>query len=238
MGIDPSRLPRHVGIIMDGNGRWARQRGMDRIEGHRQGAEAARETVRACREIGIQVLTLFAFSEQNWERPELEVRALWELLVGYLESERSEMLKNGIRLTAIGDLGRLPREVVMGLRALCEESATQRDMTLCLALSYGGREDLVTATRRIAQEVSAGRLDPDGIGADVIERHLQTFGLGDLDLLIRTSGERRISNFMLWPAAYAELHFCDALWPDFRRPHLEAALEDYQARERRFGRTD
>jgi undecaprenyl diphosphate synthase len=238
MGLDPARLPRHVGIIMDGNGRWAKQRGLPRIEGHRQGAESVREIVRASREIGIRVLTLFAFSEQNWERPEPEVRALWELLVSYLESERREILDHGIRLLAIGDLGRLPDFVGARLGALREESAAGREMALCLALSYGGREDVVQAARAVARDVRDGRLEPDAVGPQVLERHLQTAVLGDLDLLIRTSGEQRLSNFLLWPAAYAELHFCETLWPDFRRPHLLAALEDYQARERRFGRTD
>jgi len=238
MGLDPSRLPRHVGIIMDGNGRWAKQRGLSRIEGHRVGAESVRDVVRAGREIGIRVLTLFAFSEQNWERPEMEVRALWELLVNYLESERREILDNGIRLTAIGDLVRLPGPVLERLQRLSEESLAGNGMTLCLALSYGGREDVVLATRRIAREVREGRLQPDDIGPEVVERCLQTAGLGDLDLLIRTSGEQRISNFLLWPAAYAELHFSETLWPDFRRANLIAALEDYQARERRFGRAD
>jgi undecaprenyl diphosphate synthase len=238
MALDASRLPRHVGIIMDGNGRWAQKRGLARIEGHRAGAESVREIVRACREIGIPVLTLFAFSEQNWKRPEPEVRALWELLVGYLESERAEILDHGIRLTAIGDLGRLPEFVGARLGVLCEESSRGSDMTLCLALSYGGREDLVQAVRRIACDARDDRIDAGALDATTVERYLMTGPLGDLDLLIRTSGEQRLSNFLLWPAAYAELYFTETLWPDFRRPHLIAALEDYQARERRFGRTE
>ena len=222
---------------MDGNGRWAQARGLPRIEGHRQGAAAVRATVRAARQIGVRVLTLFAFSEQNWRRPPGEIGALMELLLRYVIDERAEILDNDIRLVAIGELGRLPPRVRGALDELCAASAKNRTMTLCLALSYGGREDLVQAARQIAERATRGEIRPDDVSAALLESMLLSRELGDLDLLIRTSGERRISNFLLWPAAYAELYFSEALWPDFGRADLEAAIDDYRGRQRRFGRT-
>lgn len=220
---------------MDGNGRWAQLRGLPRIEGHRRGADAVRDTVRAARQLGIRVLTLFAFSEQNWSRPNEEVLALMDLLLRYVREERQEILDNGICLTTIGDLDRLPDYVRTELDELCRASSHNQTMTLCLALSYGGREDLVLAARRIATAVVDGTLRPGDIDTTTVETSLDTKSLGDVDLLVRTSGEQRISNFMLWPAAYAELYFTNTLWPDFGRSDLEAALAEYGRRQRRFG---
>jgi undecaprenyl diphosphate synthase len=231
------RLPGHIGIIMDGNGRWARRGEMPRIEGHREGAKSVKEVVRACREMGISALTLFAFSEQNWDRPPDEVEALMELLYRYVLEEHDEIMDNGIRLTAIGALDRLPQFVREPLSSLMDESRQNSRMILCLALSYGGREDIVRAAQALAQEVQEGRIDVDEINEVTFESRLATAGLPPLDLMIRTSGELRISNFLLWQVAYAELHFTPVMWPEFRRPHLEQAITAYQQRERRFGRT-
>ncbi len=230
-------LPRHVGIIMDGNGRWAQLRRQPRIEGHRVGAQSVRDITRAARQLGIEALTLYAFSSQNWSRPVDEVAALMELLRDYLVDERPEIMDNQIRLFAIGDLERLPALVRDPLDALCRDSAHHRGMTLTLALSYGGRESLARAARSLAVQVAAGTLDPRAIDVEALGRALPTGELPPLDLLIRTSGEQRISNFMLWELAYAELVFVDVLWPDFRRAELDRCLEAYAARERRFGLT-
>ncbi len=226
-------LPRHVGIIMDGNGRWAEQRGLPRVAGHREGSESVRAVTRQARKVGLQALTLYAFSAQNWARPEEEVVALMQLLAEYLDSERGEIMDNAIRLNAIGDLERLPAFVRERLDALMAESGRNSGMTLTLALSYGGREEIVQAARRAA--ALAPR--PQAIDAAAIEAELWTAGLPELDLLVRTSGERRISNFLLWQAAYAELHFSQRLWPDFREVELLTAIADFQTRERRFGLT-
>jgi len=222
-------LPRHVAVIMDGNGRWAEARGLPRVAGHREGAEAVRAVVRTARRIGLEALTLYAFSMQNWARPADEVGALMHLLVEFLESERGEMRENAVRLNAIGDLARLPPEVRAELEAVVAETRGNGGMVLTLALSYGGREELVQAARAAA---AAGPVDEASL-----EAHLWTRGLPELDLLVRTSGERRISNFLLWQAAYAELHFSDVLWPDFRDEAFLGAIADYQSRERRFGLT-
>ena len=234
---EPRRLPRHVGIIMDGNGRWAQLRGMERIEGHREGANSVRDIVRAARQVGIEALTLYAFSSQNWSRPAEEVGALMELLRDFLVEEREEIMDNQIRLLGLGDVERLPPMVKEPLDALRAESAGNTKMTLTLALSYGGRESIARAVRRLAVDVAAGRLAPADIDADRVESYLPTSKLPALDLLVRTSGEQRISNFMLWELAYAELVFVDVLWPEFRREHLFACLDAYAARERRFGLT-
>jgi undecaprenyl diphosphate synthase len=224
-------LPRHVAIIMDGNGRWAESRGLPRVAGHREGSEAVRAVTRAARRVGLEALTLYAFSSENWGRPDEEVGALMQLLAEFLESERGEMMDNGIRLNAIGDLERLPSFVREKLAAVRAETARNRDMVLTLALSYGGRQEIVEAARRAA--AARGPL----LEAVDLERALYTADLPDLDLLVRTSGERRISNFLLWQAAYAELHFSEVLWPDFRDAELFSAIADFQARERRFGLT-
>jgi undecaprenyl diphosphate synthase len=237
MLFDPSQLPRHVAIIMDGNGRWAQRRGLPRVEGHRRGAVAVRDVVRAAREIGLPAITLYAFSAQNWERPPEEVATLMQLLRDYVIDERDEIMENDIRLVAIGDVDRLPDFVKAPLDSLMAESAGNRAMTLCLALSYGGRESLVAAAQKLAAEVARGVLEPQDITEDHISGALQTHGLPRLDLLVRTSGEERLSNFLLWESAYAELYFTETYWPDFGKEELYRALESYRGRERRFGRT-
>jgi len=224
-------LPRHVAIIMDGNGRWAESRGLPRVVGHREGSEAVRAVTRTARRIGLGALTLYAFSSENWSRPDTEVTALMELLAEFLESERAEMMQNGIRLNAIGDLERLPPRVAQKLVEVRAETRDNGGMVLTLALSYGGRQEIVHAARR------AAALRGPALDADDLEAGLWTAGLPELDLLIRTSGERRISNFLLWQCAYAELHFSEVLWPDFRDRELLLAIEDFQRRERRFGLT-
>jgi undecaprenyl diphosphate synthase len=234
---DPSQLPRHVAIIMDGNGRWAQRRGLARVEGHRRGAVAVREVVRAAREIGLPAITLYAFSAQNWQRPPEEVATLMQLLRDYVIDEREEIMENDIRLIAIGDIDRLPEFVKAPLDALMAESAGNRSMTLCLALSYGGRESLVAAAQKLAGEVARGALEAGDITEQHISDALQTNGLPRLDLLVRTSGEERLSNFLLWESAYAELYFTDTYWPDFGKEELYRALDSYRGRERRFGRT-
>ena len=229
--VQSRKLPRHVGVIMDGNGRWAEARALPRVAGHREGAEAVRAITRAARRIGIEALTLYAFSSENWGRPEPEVGALMHLLAEFLEAERGEMMANAIRLNAIGDLERLPAGVREKLASVRAETAANRGMTLTLALSYGGRQELVQAARRAAAAKGAALEEAD------LEAGLWTAGLPGLDLLVRTSGERRISNFLLWQCAYAELVFTDVLWPDFRDGELLACLAEYQGRERRFGMT-
>ena len=237
MPIELSKLPRHVAIIMDGNGRWAQEHGLPRVEGHRQGAKAVREVVRGAREIGLRALTLYAFSAQNWQRPPDEVATLMQLLRDYVIEERDEIMDNDIRLIAIGDVDRLPGFVKDPLDALMRESAENQSMTLCLALSYGGRESIVAATRALCEEVASGKVSLDQINEERFASALQTGGLPQLDLLVRTSGEERLSNFLLWEAAYAELYFTDTFWPAFGKPELYEALESYRGRERRFGRT-
>jgi undecaprenyl diphosphate synthase len=230
-------LPRHIGIIMDGNGRWAQLRGQPRLDGHRAGAESVRDITRACREVGIEALTLYAFSSQNWARPVAEVHGLMELLRDYLREERSEILDNGIRLEALGDVERLPPLVREPLEELRAVSRSNSKMVLTLALSYGGRESIARAARAAARDVLDGTVRVEDLDANRLGSYLPTAGLPPLDLLIRTSGEQRVSNFMLWELAYAELVFVDVLWPEFRREHLYRCLEMYAERERRFGLT-
>jgi undecaprenyl diphosphate synthase len=234
---DRTGLPRHVAIIMDGNGRWATRRGLSRIQGHRRGKDSVKEIVEVAREIGIEVLTLYAFSTENWERPEREVGALMRLLRRYVRSELGRMMKHGIRLRAIGNLRRLPRDVLADLRSAEHTTRNNTSMTVQLAVSYGAREEIVAAARRLARRVRDGEIAPEDIDEDSFSESLMTAGLPDPDLLIRTSGEMRLSNFLLWQVAYSELYVTDALWPDFRRPQFLAALEDYRRRERRFGLT-
>jgi undecaprenyl diphosphate synthase len=237
MLLDPTQLPRHVAIIMDGNGRWAQGRGLPRVEGHRRGAVAVRTVVRAAREVGLRAITLYAFSAQNWDRPPDEVATLMQLLRDYVIDERDEIMENGIRLVAIGDIERLPDFVKAPLDALMRDSAENRAMTLCLALSYGGRESIVAAARALGAEVARGSLKPEEITEERLGMALQTGGLPQLDLLVRTSGEERLSNFLLWESAYAELYFTETYWPDFGKEELYRALESFRRRERRFGRT-
>ncbi len=233
--IEARNLPSHVGIIMDGNGRWAQQRGLARLHGHREGSKTVRRIVRIARRLGLRALTLYAFSEQNWARPEDEVDALMDLLRDFLLTERGEILGNGIRLNAVGNLGRLPAIVRAVLDPLRRESTNNDEMTLTLALSYGGREEIATAARELAKRVQAGKLHPDEVTADALHALMPSLQVGDPDLVIRTGGERRISNFLLYGLAYAELHFADVLWPDFSEEDLFAAIASYQQRERRFG---
>jgi undecaprenyl diphosphate synthase len=237
MPIDLAALPRHVAIIMDGNGRWAQDRGLPRIEGHRRGANAVSEVVRAARQIGVKALTLYAFSLQNWLRPPDEVTMLMRLLREYIIGERAEIMDNDIRLVTIGDLGRLPGLVRESLDDLVRDSAGNQAMTLCLALSYGGRESIVATTRALCESVKQGTLSPSDITEESFQSAMQTADLPQLDLLIRTSGEVRLSNFLLWESAYTELYFTDTRWPEFGRDEFMRALESYRGRERRFGRT-
>jgi undecaprenyl diphosphate synthase len=233
--VDVSRLPQHVAIIMDGNGRWAQARGKPRTAGHERGADTVRTVMRAARRLGIPALTLYAFSEQNWDRPRGEVDALVDLLCEHLVSERSELVDNEIRLSAIGRLHKLPARAKERLDSLMNETARYDGMTLTLALSYGGREELADAARELAQQVARGMIEPDAIDERMIEHHLPSMQTGPVDLLIRTGGEQRISNFLLWGSAYAELHFTAELWPDFGADSLYSAIRCYQTRERRFG---
>ena len=235
MPIDLNKLPRHVAIIMDGNGRWAQEHGLPRVEGHRQGAKAVREVVRAAREINLRALTLYAFSAQNWQRPPDEVATLMQLLRDYVIEERDEIMDNDIRLIAIGDVDRLPAFVKEPLDALMRDSADNQSMTLCLALSYGGRESIIAAARALGEATASGALKPGDINEERFTAALQTGGLPQLDLLVRTSGEERLSNFLLWESAYAELVFQDVLWPDYGAEHLKAALDVFAGRERRYG---
>ncbi len=230
-------MPRHLGIIMDGNGRWAEARGRARLEGHREGSASVREVTRACRRVGLKALTLYAFSSQNWSRPPDEVAGLMELLREYLLKEREELLDNQIRLNAIGELDRLPKYVREPLEALRAESASQTGMVLTLALSYGGREELVAAAKRLVEQAARGSIVPATVTAEAFEDELWSRDLPPLDLVVRTSGEQRLSNFMLWQAAYAELMFTEVAWPDFRDQQLFECLLRYQTRERRFGLT-
>ena len=227
-------VPRHVALIMDGNGRWAEARGQPRVAGHREGSESVRAVTREARRVGVEALTLYAFSAQNWERPEDEVEALMDLLREYLLKERAELWDNQIRLQAAGDVERLPERVLGPLRELSAHTATQpTKMTLTLALSYGSREEIVQAARRIVEEgLAASQIDEDAVAA-----RLWTAGLPALDLLVRTGGERRISNFLLWQAAYAELGFVETSWPEFRERELLLCVREFQRRERRFGKT-
>ncbi len=228
-------LPAHIAIIMDGNGRWAKGKGLPRVEGHRHGVESVRATVRACGELGIQYLTLYAFSVENWNRPKDEVDTLMKYLARFLKGEIGELNRNNVRLEAIGQIYRLPEFVQEQLQRTKAALAKNNGLTLVLALSYGGRTELVEAARSIAQKVKSGRLEPEEINEQIISQHLYTHNWPDPDLLIRTSGEMRVSNFLLWQISYAELVVTQTLWPDFRKPQLYEALEEYTRRHRRFG---
>ncbi|MCE5212320.1 MAG: isoprenyl transferase [Deltaproteobacteria bacterium] len=235
--IDLNKLPRHIAIIMDGNGRWAQQHTIGRIRGHKKGAESVRTVVRACREIGIKYLTLFAFSQENWERPENEVKALMLLLEEYLTKEIEELQEQGIRLVTIGETGLLNSSVREKLQRAKETTAKNDKMILNLALSYGGRDEIIHAVKKIIDDKEKGKVDINKITKDDFSNYLYTSGMPDPDLLIRTSGEYRISNFLLWQTAYTELYFTNVLWPDFTKDDLLKAIASYQQRERRFGLT-
>ncbi|PHR23483.1 MAG: isoprenyl transferase [Desulfotalea sp.] len=235
--VDLTRLPVHVAIIMDGNGRWAQNKKKPRLFGHKAGAESVKKIVEVCREVGIGYLTLYAFSSENWRRPETEVSGLMSILKHYLQSELSQMQKNGIRLVSIGDRERLPKGVRDSLAAVSEATKSNRKLTLNLALSYGGRDEIVRAVRKISKKCTDGILNADAICADDISSSLDTHGLPDPDLLIRTGGEARLSNFLLWQLSYAEIYFTKTMWPDFRKEVFLQAIVDFQQRQRRFGQT-
>ena len=232
-----TRLPHHVAVIMDGNGRWAKQKGKVRIFGHKNGVESVRQTIEAAAEIGINVLTLYAFSTENWNRPKAEVDALMNLLVSSLKNEVPSLQKNDIRLNAIGDLDKLPKKAYKGLQDVIKLTENNQRMVLNLALSYGSRNEILEAVKQISKKVVNNELKIENIDEKTINNHLYTFSLPDVDFMIRTSGEQRISNFLLWQSAYAEFYFTDTLWPDFRKEDFYKAIESYQKRERRYGKT-
>lgn len=236
--LDTAKLPSHIAIIMDGNGRWAKKRFLNRIKGHEKGAETVRTIVRACREIGISILTLYAFSTENWQRPKAEVAALMTLLKRFLESEQKELLDNNIRFKTIGQTERLPEDVQRAVHKTITSTKNNNGMVLNLALSYGGRSEIVNMVREIAKKTKDGKIDPDAITSELVSEHLYTAGMPDPDLLIRTSGEMRISNFLLWQIAYSEIFVTNTLWPDFGKDEFIQILKDYQCRERRFGKVE
>ena len=235
--LRPELTPRHVAIIMDGNGRWAERRGISRVQGHREGLESCREVVRSANDLGIDYLTLYAFSIENWNRPKDEVRELMNLLETYLDKEIEEVMRNGIRVLAIGRGDRLPPSVRTRVDAAVERTRNNREMTMIFALSYSGRAEIVDAARKLARDVEDGKVDPDRIDEKVFTSYLYAPEVPDPDLLIRTGAELRISNFLLWQIAYTEIYTTSLMWPDFRKQHLVEAVLDYQKRERRFGKT-
>ena len=228
-------IPQHIAIIMDGNGRWAKQRGMPRIAGHSEGVESVRDTVEACGQLGVKYLTLYAFSTENWKRPEEEVSLLMRLLLNALRDETDRLHSNNVRIRSIGELAALPQEVQNELLEAIQKTKDNTGLTLILALSYSGRWDLAQAIKRIAADARSNNLTESEISEQLVDKYLSTSGTPDPDLLIRTSGEMRISNFLLWQLAYTEIHITQKYWPGFRRGDLYAAIEDYQGRERRFG---
>lgn len=234
--IDKTSLPKHIAIIMDGNGRWARSKGNARVFGHRSAIKAVRDTTEGAAELGIEYLTLYAFSTENWNRPKLEVNALMRLLVNTIRKETTTLMDNDVRLNAIGNLDQLPGKCKQQLQEAMEITQHNSRMVLTLALSYGARADMIDATQKIARAVAAGKIDPETIDESTFSSYLSTANLPDPELMIRTSGEFRISNFLLWEIAYTELYITDKLWPDFRREDLHTAITDFQKRERRFGK--
>lgn len=235
--INKDKLPQHMAIIMDGNGRWAKKQGLLRAAGHKKGTKAVRESVEICAEIGIKNLTLFAFSTENWNRPKLEVKTLMKLLVSSLKKEIKTLMDNNIRLKAIGCLNNLPNSAKTELEEVMQKTANNSAMTLTLALSYGSREEMLHSVKEIAQDVKEGRISIEDINEKMFSEHLYTSYMPDVDFVVRTSGEKRLSNFLLWQIAFAELYFTEILWPDFRKEDLLEAVLNYQNRERRFGKT-
>jgi undecaprenyl diphosphate synthase len=235
--IKNGKLPKHLAIIMDGNGRWAKQKGRLRVFGHEHGVKAVRDVAVNCSKLGIKYLTLYAFSTENWKRPKLEVDTLMKLLVSSLKKELHTLNENNIKLNAIGNIQSLPPRALAELKEVMARTSQNKTMTLTLALSYGSREEIKNAIQSISAKVKNNIISPENIDETIINNHLYTRNLPDVDLLIRTSGEHRISNFLLWQIAYAELYFIDVFWPDFKEHHLLEALENYQHRERRFGKT-
>ncbi|GAB3541673.1 isoprenyl transferase [Spirosoma fluminis] len=234
--IDPSNLPQHIAVIMDGNGRWAKQQGAARVFGHRNAIKAVREVTEGCAELGVKYLTLYAFSTENWNRPKIEVDALMTLLVHTIRGEIKTLMDNNVRLTTIGNTESLPTDCRRELAEAMRETSQNTGLTLVLALSYSGRWEILEAVRQLAADVRDGKLTPTEIDEAAFSQHLSTSGIPDPELMIRTSGEMRISNFMLWQLAYSELYMPDVLWPDFRKQHLYEAILNYQRRERRFGK--
>ena len=234
--IDLEKLPEHIAIIMDGNGRWAKKKGAARVFGHKNAIKAVRDVTEGCAELGIKYLTLYAFSTENWSRPKAEINALMQLLVGTIRSEISTLMENNVRLATIGDTNSLPGKCQKELREAMEITAANSRMTLVLALSYSGRWDILKAAKQLARDVAEGVVTLENINQAAFEKYLNTSGIPDPELLIRTSGEERISNFLLWQMAYTELYMTDMLWPDFRRENLYEAIVSYQRRERRFGK--
>ena len=237
MNHKPSNIPNHIAIIMDGNGRWAKSKGKNRLFGHRNGVKAVQKTVEESTRLGVKYLTLYAFSTENWKRPQKEINTLMSLLVSSLKKELNQILENDIRLNSIGNLSKLPVSVQKELNQTIEKTKKNSRMTLTLALNYGGKEELTHAFKEIASKVKNNIISPENVDETIINKHLYTQNLPDVDLLIRTSGEQRISNFLLWKIAYAELYFLDILWPEFNETHLHLAIDNYQNRERRFGKT-
>lgn len=235
--IDNQRIPKHVAIVMDGNGRWANGRGKPRLFGHKAGADSVRDIVETACDLGVEVLTLYAFSSENWNRPETEVSGLMSILQTFLTSELKRMLKNGVRLSCIGNIDRLPANVRKALKNSIAKTADNKRLVLNLALSYGSRDEITRAVQNIADKCVEGSLKPEDISNQTISEGLYTAGLPDPDLLIRTGGEARLSNFLLWQASYSEIYFTDVMWPDFRKEQFKKAILDYQNRERRFGKT-
>lgn len=235
--VSSQKMPRHIAIIMDGNGRWARARMRNRISGHEKGADSVKEAARFCMERGIPYLTLYSFSKENWQRPQSEVDALWHLLDRFLKSELNELMEKEIRLVHLGDREGIPDHALKRLDETIALTASHKKLCLSLALNYGGRQEIMRAARLFAEDVLAGKLPPHELTQEVFSRYLFTADIPDPDLVIRTGGEYRISNFLLWQLAYAEIYTTGVLWPDFREPDMEQALRDYQQRERRFGKT-
>ena len=235
--ISKNTVPNHIAIIMDGNGRWAKKRGKPRIFGHKNGVTSVKQVIEGCGELGIKYLTLYAFSTENWKRPKLEVKTLMVLLVTTLKDELKTLQKNNIKLNTIGTISNLPAKVQIELHEVIEKTKNNDALILTLALSYGSREEIVNVIKNISKKVVNNRLNVEEIDEKIINNHLYTFSLPDVDFMIRTSGEKRISNFLLWQIAYAELYFTDTLWPDFKKENLFKAILEYQSRERRFGKT-
>jgi undecaprenyl diphosphate synthase len=235
--IDFNRLPSHIAIIMDGNGRWAKEKGQDRLYGHFHGVESVRDIVEGCAELGVRYLTLYAFSTENWDRPENEVAGLMELLVQTIRKETETLNKNNIRLHVIGDLSMMPENAVQELNESIAITSANSGLNLVMALSYSSRWEIIAAVKRLAEDVKNGNIEPESINQNLFQQYLCTGNFPDPELMIRTSGEYRISNFLLYQSAYAELYFTDVLWPDFRKENLYEAILDFQSRERRFGKT-
>jgi undecaprenyl diphosphate synthase len=234
--ISSSNLPKHIGVIMDGNGRWAKKQGAARVFGHKNAIKAVRDCVEGCAEIGIEHLTLFAFSTENWGRPKIEVDALMQLLVSTIKMEINTLQKNNVRLTAIGDIDNLPKKCNNELASAIEQTKSNTGLNLILALNYSGKWDVLQAIKKLVKDISTSLIDVESIAYNTIDNYLSTANIPDPELLIRTSGEYRISNFMLWQLAYTEIYITDVLWPDFRKQHLNEAIENYSTRERRFGK--